>query len=47
MSTDYPVPVDGVDYVFELPEGGGARCNPVTAPSECTTEAVEDADLLQ
>jgi hypothetical protein len=46
LSTDYPVPVDGVPYVFEMPDGGAARCNPVTAPAECTTLAVENPDLL-
>jgi hypothetical protein len=47
ISTDYPVPVDGVDYVFDLPEGGPVRCNPVTAPDECTTLAIENPALLQ
>jgi hypothetical protein len=42
VSTDYPVTVDGVDYVFELPEGGPVRCNASTAPPECTTLAIED-----
>lgn len=42
LSTDYPAAVDGVDYVAELPGGAPARCNPVTAPPECSSEAIED-----
>ena len=42
VSTDYPAKVEGVEYVMEIPEGKPSRCNPVTAPPECTTEAVED-----
>ena len=41
ISTDVPAPVEG-GYWFQLPDDAPARCNPVTAPPECTTEAVED-----
>lgn len=44
ISTDYPWPVDGVDYVLDLPGvplGAPARCNPVTAPPECEHAALE------
>lgn len=42
VSTDFPVPVDWTSYRLDL----SPRCNPVTAPPECTAEAVEHlADL--
>jgi hypothetical protein len=40
VSTDFPAPVEGLDYWVEIPGGMPARCNPVSAPSECTAEAV-------
>jgi hypothetical protein len=46
VSTDYPVSVAGVDYRVDIPGGTPSRCNPVTAPAECTSEAVEDPDLV-
>jgi len=46
LSTDYPVPHGGSGYVVEIPGGTPSRCNPVTAPPECTSLAVEDPDLL-
>jgi hypothetical protein len=42
VSTDYPAPVDGVDYVVEVPDGTPSRCNPKTAPAGCTSRAIED-----
>lgn len=42
ISTDFPAPVDGVSYVLEIPGGAPARCNPVTAPADCTALALED-----
>jgi hypothetical protein len=47
VSTDFPGPVDGIDYVVEIPEGTPSRCNPVTAPAECTSDAVEAPHRLQ
>lgn len=41
VSTDYPGPVDGIDYVVQMPGEGIARCNPVTAPPECTNADIE------
>src|ERR687894_746366 len=37
VSTDYVWPDDrfGTGYVVDLPGGGAARCNPVTAPRRC------------
>lgn len=47
ISTDYPAPVDGVSYVVELPGGTPSRCNPVTAPSACTSEDIENPEFIQ
>ena len=44
ISTDYPAPVDGVDYVATIPGGTPSRCNPVTAPAGCTSADVESLD---
>ncbi len=41
LSSDHPTPrKDG--YVAKIPGGTPARCNPVTAPKECTSKALED-----
>ncbi len=40
--TDFPAPVDGLVYYVEIPDGTPARCNPRTAPAECTALAIED-----
>jgi hypothetical protein len=42
VSTDYPAPVEDHDYWLQLPEGSPSRCNPLTAPTDCTSEAIED-----
>jgi Phosphoinositide phospholipase C, Ca2+-dependent len=42
LSTDFPAPVDGQDYWLDLPGGTPARCNPLTAPPECTSEDLEE-----
>jgi hypothetical protein len=46
VSTDYPEPITGMDYWVEMPGGMPSRCNPVTAPAECSSEAVEDPDFV-
>jgi hypothetical protein len=46
VSTDYPVAVDGVNYYVEIPGGAPSRCNPITAPPECTSEAIEDPAFM-
>lgn len=46
MTTDYPAPVAGMDYWFDLPGGTPSRCNVVTAPAECTSEAIEDPKFV-
>ena len=40
LSSDLVDP-DG-EHVTRIPEGTPSRCNPVTAPPECTSEAIED-----
>jgi len=46
LSTDYPAPREGVDYVAGIPGGTPSNCNPVTAPAECSAEAVEDPGFV-
>lgn len=46
ISTDFPVPTAGTDYVFSLGTGLPYRCNPVTAPPECTAADIEDPKRL-
>ena len=48
VSTDYPVPDPdfGTGYSVEIPGGTPARCNPVSAPPDCTSLDVENPDAL-
>jgi hypothetical protein len=41
LATDLPGPVDGKRYYLDVPGGTPARCNPVSAPPECTSQAIE------
>jgi hypothetical protein len=41
LHDDFPAAVDGYDYFLEFPEGTPARCNPITAPAQCTAQAIE------
>jgi hypothetical protein len=46
VSTDHPAPgsakqLYGTDYVVELPGSVAARCNPVTAPTDCDDATIE------
>jgi hypothetical protein len=41
LSTDFPAPVEGVDYVLEIPGGTPSRCNPLVAPADCTSVDIE------
>jgi hypothetical protein len=43
VSTDVPVPREDVMGFLEMPGGTPSRCNPVTAPAECTSEAIENS----
>ncbi|MDI1480425.1 Ca2+-dependent phosphoinositide-specific phospholipase C [Polyangium sp. y55x31] len=47
VTTDYPVPIDGSTYHVDITGGTPARCNPVTAPAECTSEALEDPRFMK
>jgi hypothetical protein len=47
ISTDYPVDGPSPGYWLDLKGGTPTRCNPVTAPANCTSEAIESADHLQ
>ncbi len=42
LKDDFPGPVRGQDYWMDFDDGNPARCNPVTAPPECTSVALED-----
>lgn len=42
VSTDYPAQTPATPYWLDIPGGTPSRCNPVTAPPECTSLAVED-----
>ena len=44
VATDLPGPVEGRAFQAQVPTGAPARCNPVSAPSECTPQAVESLD---
>lgn len=46
LSTDHPTPDDETGYSVTIEGGTPSGCNPVTAPPECTTEAIEDPDRL-
>ena len=41
LSSDFPAPVEGRAYWFELPGGAPVRCNPITASPDCTAERLE------
>ena len=48
VSTDYPeLGPFGTDYIVELPGGGPARCNPVSAPKKCRDEGLENLTGLR
>jgi hypothetical protein len=44
ISTDYPVPETrfGTGFVVTIPAGTPARCDPVNAPPDCTSQDVEN-----
>ena len=46
LSTDHPVVDEATGYVVRLDDGSPSRCNPVTAPPECTSRAIEDPEQL-
>lgn len=50
VSTDYPVASYaepfGTGYVVEIPGGTVARCNPINAPVDCVSAAIDTASLV-
>jgi Phosphoinositide phospholipase C, Ca2+-dependent len=46
LTTDFPAPVEGMAYYFDLQGGTPSRCNPITAPASCTSEAIEDPKFV-
>jgi hypothetical protein len=46
IATDIPGPVDGLEYWVDVPAGTPSRCNPVLAPAQCTSTAVEDPQFV-
>jgi len=42
ISTDFPDPIDGMDYCEIIPDGAPSRCNPLTAPAFCTPKDIEN-----
>jgi hypothetical protein len=47
ISTDYPVETPSIKYALQIPDGSPSRCDPVTAPTECTSKAVEDPAFIR
>jgi hypothetical protein len=49
VSTDYPVPnpAFGTGYFVSLPGGMPARCNPISAPADCTPLDIENPNALR
>jgi len=41
ISTDYPALTEEYEYWVEIPQGNPSRCNPVSAPAECSASAIE------
>lgn len=42
ISTDFPVPYQDGTFQVVIPGGSPSRCNPITAPSGCTSQAIEN-----
>jgi hypothetical protein len=46
ISTDYPAKLAGKEYFLAIPGGTPSRCNPITAPKNCTPADVENPKQL-
>jgi calcium-dependent phosphoinositide phospholipase C len=48
VSTDYPVPDPsiGTGYQVTIPMGAPGRCNPISAPRDCTAQDIENPQHL-
>lgn len=42
LTGDFPAPVKGRAYWFDMPGAGPSRCNPVTAPAGCSSADIEN-----
>ena len=47
LSSDLPALVEGRSYALDIPNGNPSRCNPITAPPECTPEALENLSAVE
>jgi len=47
LTGDYPAPVKGRTYWFDMPGGSPSRCNPITAPAGCASTDVEAPGILR
>ncbi len=47
LTGDFPAPVKGRSYWFEMPGGTPSRCNPITAPGNCSSLDAEDPSVLR
>ncbi len=47
LTGDFPAPVKGRSYWFKMPGGTPSRCNPITAPGNCSSLDVEDPAVLR
>lgn len=47
LATDYPKNPGNGSYWVEIPGGTPSRCNPITAPPECTSLAIEDPKYFE
>ena len=47
LTGDFPAPVKGRSYWFKMPGGTPSRCNPITAPGNCSSLDVEDPSVLR
>ena len=47
LSTDFPIPHPDTGYFVSIPGGTPSRCNPVLAPSACTSQAIEDPQFIE
>lgn len=47
LTGDYPAPVKGRTYWFDMPGGSPSRCNPITAPAGCASKDVEALGILR
>jgi hypothetical protein len=47
VSTDYPTKIAPYEYELQLPGGTPARCNPISAPSDCQASDIENPAFIE